>query len=151
MHPYSSKLSKDTKRVTWSAVVQEISAWQNKTKQNKLPCFIDRCTKVLSIKSKSVWYARHYNTKLWEKKKKHGSLLTSTHIPYLIIYLCLPHPTYNSSLFSHHHLWTWKCVQYKVREYLTLTTCTNHSGWPIKNCYFNVHWPLWRALYVGCI
>jgi hypothetical protein len=65
--PYSSKLSEDTKRVTWSAltwsaVVREILAWQ--TKQNKPPCFIDRCTKVLSIKSTSVWYAHHYNTKL---------------------------------------------------------------------------------------
>jgi hypothetical protein len=98
----------------WHEVLWFRRSQLDKTKQNKLPCFIDRCTKVLSIKSKSVWYARHYNTKLWEKKKKHGSLLTSTHIPYLIIYLCLPHPTYNSSLFSHHHLWTWKCVQYKV-------------------------------------
>jgi hypothetical protein len=71
-----------------------------------------------------------------KKKKKHRSVLTSTHIPYLIIYPCLPHLTYNSSLFSHHHLWTWKCLQYKVRDYLSLTTRTNHSGWLIKKLLF---------------
>jgi hypothetical protein len=34
------ELSEDTKSLAWSAVIWEISVWQ--TKQNKLPCFMDR-------------------------------------------------------------------------------------------------------------
>jgi hypothetical protein len=38
--PTHWELSEDTKSVACSAAVGEISVWQ--TKQNKLPCFIDR-------------------------------------------------------------------------------------------------------------
>jgi len=36
------ELSEDTKSPAWSIVVWEIWTWHNKTKQNKLPCFIHR-------------------------------------------------------------------------------------------------------------
>ncbi len=38
-------------------------------------------------------------------------------------FLCHPHP------------WTWKDELYKVRDYLTLTSWTNHCSWPMRNSH----------------
>jgi len=51
--PTHQELSKDTNNVAWNAMVQESSTWQNmkqnKTKQNKLPCLIDRYSHFLYL------------------------------------------------------------------------------------------------------
>ncbi len=88
------------------------------TKQNKLPCFIDRCTKVLSIKSKSVSYAHHF-----EGKKKNTDLYS--HQPTSRIW---------SSIRVYH-------IQHTILHYSLITICEHENVYSIKWDYLTLTIP----------
>jgi hypothetical protein len=68
-----------------------------------------------------------------------------THTPNLSLYLFLPHPMHSFSHSPHSHPQTWKSGQYKVRDYLNVTTWANHQGWLLKQSF------LLLALFKGTI